>query len=650
MTGTFLGSQQETVQPRLLLETKFYPPRAPRDLVPRPRLRDRLVRGTTSKLMLVSAPAGFGKSTMLAQWLDELLDAAPAADAAERSAAWLSLDQDDNDPAFFWTYVIAALRTAVPGIGETALGLLQALQPTLIQTVLTTLLNELGSLERDAVLVLDDYHVIESREVHEGMAFLIDHLPPRLHLVIASRADPALPLARLRARGDLVETRAAELRFTPDEAVAYLNGVMGLRLTAGDVAVLAGRTEGWIAALQLAALSMRGRDDKAGFIAGFTGDDRYILDFLVEEVLQRQPARIQAFLLQTSILGRLNGPLCDAVTGQGDGKATLETLDRGNLFLVPLDDRRRWYRYHHLFADMLHARLLDEQPGELPELHRRASAWHEQNGDLPGAIRQALAGEDFDRAADLVERAWPAMRQFRQEATMLGWLKALPGPLLGRWPVLSVAYAGVMALSGQFDDVETRLREAERWLDPAAADDDRLAAPSTTMAFADEDELRRLPAAIAGYRAAQALAAGDVPGTMTHARRALDLATDDDPLERAAAAGLLGLAHWRTGDLETAHRMYADCRANLQHAGHIADALGCSIALADIRITQGRLRDATDTYDRALQLSAAQGGPVLRGTADMHVGRSELYREQGDLAGATAHPRTAQERRSRIAR
>ena len=650
MTGTFLGSQQETVQPRLLLETKFYPPRAPRDLVPRPRLRDRLVRGTTSKLMLVSAPAGFGKSTMLAQWLDELLDAAPAADAAERSAAWLSLDQDDNDPAFFWTYVIAALRTAVPGIGETALGLLQALQPTLIQTVLTTLLNELGSLERDAVLVLDDYHVIESREVHEGMAFLIDHLPPRLHLVIASRADPALPLARLRARGDLVETRAAELRFTPDEAVAYLNGVMGLRLTAGDVAVLAGRTEGWIAALQLAALSMRGRDDKAGFIAGFTGDDRYILDFLVEEVLQRQPARIQAFLLQTSILGRLNGPLCDAVTGQGDGKATLETLDRGNLFLVPLDDRRRWYRYHHLFADMLHARLLDEQPGELPELHRRASAWHEQNGDLPGAIRQALAGEDFDRAADLVERAWPAMRQFRQEATMLGWLKALPGPLLGRRPVLSVAYAGVMALSGQFDDVETRLREAERWLDPAAADDDRLAAPSTTMAFADEDELRRLPAAIAGYRAAQALAAGDVPGTMTHARRALDLATDDDPLERAAAAGLLGLAHWRTGDLETAHRMYADCRANLQHAGHIADALGCSIALADIRITQGRLRDATDTYDRALQLSAAQGGPVLRGTADMHVGRSELYREQGDLAGATAHPRTAQERRSRIAR
>ena len=638
-----MGSQQKTVKPRLLLETKFYPPRSPRDLVPRPRLRDSLVRGTASKLILVSAPAGFGKSTLLAQWLDDWLDAEPAADATERAAAWLSLDRDDNDPASFWTYVIVALRTAVPGIGGSALGLLEAPQPALIQTVLTTLLNDLGALERDAVLVLDDYHVIESREVHEGMAFLIDHLPPRLHLVIASRADPALPLARLRARGELAETRAAELRFTPDEAAAYLNGLMGLRLTAGDVAVLEGRTEGWIAALQLAALSMQGRDDTAGFIAGFAGDDRYILDFLVEEVLQRQPARIQAFLLQTSVLGRLSGPLCDAVTGQGDGKATLEALDRGNLFLVPLDDRRRWYRYHHLFADVLHARLLDEQPGDLPELHRRASRWHEQNGDLSEAIRHALAGEDFDRAADLVERAWPAMRQFRQEATMLGWLKALPDPLLGRRPVLSVAYAAVLAVSGQFDDVETRLRDAERWLDPAAGGDDGPTAPSPPMTVVDEDELRRLRAAIAGYRAAQALAAGDVPATMAHARRALDLATDDDHLEHAAAAGLLGLAHWRTGDLQTAHRMYADCRANLQHAGHIADTLGCTIALADIRITQGRLRDATGTYERALQLSAAQGGPVLRGTADMHVGLSELDREHGDLTAATQHLLTAQE-------
>jgi len=321
-------------------------------------LSERLDRGTASKLMLVSAPAGFGKTTLLTEWLA----AGPAAPADERLAAWLSLDRGDNDPASFWTYVIAALRTVASGVGESALALLHTPQPPPIETVLTALLNDLGAVASDIVLVLDDYHVIDARDVQDGMAFLLDHLPPQLHVVIASRADPALPLARLRGRGELVEIRAAELRFTPDEAAAYLNEMMGLQLTARDVAALEGRTEGWIAALQLAALSMQGRDDVVGFIAGFAGDDRHVVDYLVEEVLQRQSDRVQAFLLQTSILGRLSGPLCDAVTGQGGGKAMLEALDRGNLFLVPLDDRRQWYRYHHLFADMLHVRLLDEQP------------------------------------------------------------------------------------------------------------------------------------------------------------------------------------------------------------------------------------------------------------------------------------------------
>ena len=384
--------------PAPLLETKLYVPRPRRGLVPRPRLSQRLDRGTASKLMLISAPAGFGKTTLLTEWL-----------ADERLAAWLSLDRADNDPASFWTYVIAALQTVAPGVGESALTLLQAPQPPPIETVLTTLLNDLGAITGDIVLVLDDYHVIDARDVQDGMAFLLDHLPPRLHVVIASRTDPALPLARLRARGELVETRAAELRFTPDEAAAYLNEMMGLQLTARDVAALEGRTEGWIAALQLAALSMQGRDDVAGFIAGFTGDDRYVVDYLAEEVLQRQSDRVQTFLLQTSILGRLSGPLCDAVTGQGGGKAMLEALDRGNLFLVPLDDRRRWYRYHHLFADVLQARLLDEQPDQVPDLHRRASAWYEQNGERSVAIGHALAAEDFERAADLVELAIPAM-------------------------------------------------------------------------------------------------------------------------------------------------------------------------------------------------------------------------------------------------
>ena len=379
--------------PAPLLETKLYVPRPRRGLVPRPRLSQRLDRGTTSKLMLISAPAGFGKTTLLTEWLA----AGPAAPADDRLAAWLSLDRADNDPASFWTYVIAALQTVAPGVGESALTLLQAPQPPPIETVLTALLNDLDASTGDIVLMLDDYHVIDARDVQERMAFLLDHLPPRLHVVIASRTDPALPLARLRARGELVETRAAELRFTPDEAAAYLNEMMGLQLTARDVAALEGRTEGWIAALQLAALSMQGRDDITGFIAGFTGDDRYVVDYLAEEVLQRQSDRVQAFLLQTSILARLSGPLCDAVTGQGGGKAMLEALDRGNLFLVPLDDRRQWYRYHHLYADVLQARLLDEQPDLVPDLHQRASAWYQQNGDA-GRGHRSRAGRRGFRA------------------------------------------------------------------------------------------------------------------------------------------------------------------------------------------------------------------------------------------------------------
>src|SRR4029077_17421524 len=334
--------------------------------------------------------------------------------------------------------------------GQEALAMLAAPGPRPAETVLTTLLNDLSAIAGDIVLVLDDYHVIDARGVQDGMAFLLDHLPTGLHVVIAGRADPALPLARWRARGELAEIRAAELRFTPDEAAAYLNGLMGLQLTAPDVAALEARTEGWIAALQLAALAMQGREGVASFIAGFAGDDRYVVDYLVEEVLQRQPDRVQAFLQQTSILGRLSGPLCDAVTGQGGGKAMLEALDRGNLFLVPLDDRRRWYRYHHLFADVLQARLLDEQRGQVPDLNRRASAWYEQNGERSLAISHALAAGDFGRAADLVELAIPAIRRAGQEAKLLGWLEELPDEVVQLRPVLSVNFAGALLTTGEF--------------------------------------------------------------------------------------------------------------------------------------------------------------------------------------------------------
>jgi LuxR family maltose regulon positive regulatory protein len=627
------------VVPTPLLETKVYVPRPRPDLVPRPRLSERLDRAATSKLMLVSAPAGFGKTTLLAEWLAT----GPAASKEERAVAWLSLDQGDNDSATFWTYVIAALRTAAPGVGGDALALLQAGHPPPTQTLLTTLLNDLGALASDVVLVLDDYHVIEARDVRDEMAFLLDHVSSRLHLVIASRADPALPLARLRARGELVEVRAAELRFTADEAAAYLNETMGLELAAGEVAALEGRTEGWIAALQLAALSMQGRDDVAGFIAGFAGDDRYVVDYLVEEVVQRQSEQVQAFLLQTSILGRLSGPLCDAVTGQDGGKAMLGGLDRGNLFVVPLDDRRQWYRYHQLFADVLQARLLDEQPGMVPDLHRRASDWYEQHGERAVAVRHAMAAEDFDRAADLLELAIPAWGRERQETMLRGWLEMLPDEIFHDRPVLSIGYVGARMSTGEIEGIDPHLRNVERWLDAASGWLEGSAPRPTGMVVMDDAEFRRLPGWVEVYRAGQALVRGDPATTVRFGREALGLLSADDHLGQGAATALMGLAAWGSGDLETAHEAYAKCMTSLERAGHVSDVLGCAIALADIQQVQGRLGAAMRTFEQSLQLAAGRDVPVLRGTADMYVGISTILRERGDLEAARQYLLRSQE-------
>ena len=610
-----------------LLETKLYIPKIRRGLVVRTRLSERLTRGGESKLTLVSAPAGFGKTTVVAEWL-------AASPAGGRSAAWLSLDQADNEPVSFWTYLIAALRTVVPGVGASSLSLLRGPQPPPIETVLTTLLNELGGVPDDIVLVLDDYHVIDDPAIANGLAFLLEHLPPRLHLVITTRADPALPLARLRGGGELVEIRAADLRFTPDEAAAYLNGVMGLDLGSSDVAALEGRTEGWIAALQLAALSINDRDDIAGFIAGFTGDDRYIVDYLGEEVLHRQPDDVRRFLLETSILDRLTGLLCDAVTGQAGGRATLEALDRGNLFLIPLDDRRLWYRYHHLFAEVLRARLLDERPERVPELHRRACEWYEREGDRSEAIRHAMAGGDMARAADLVELAIPATTQLRQEGTLRHWLEALPDELLRRRPVLSNAWAGSRLVRGEVEGVEERLRDVERWFDATGTSVDEPTAGADAMVVVDQAAFRRLPGSIAVHRAGQARILGDQTGTIHHARRALELVGEDDHLERGSAAALLALASWTTGDLEAASRSYATGMADLEKAGYLSDVIGCALAVADIRLAQGRLREALRSCERGLALANKGNGPVLRGAADMHMGISTVLRERNDLEGA----------------
>ena len=605
-----------------LLTTKLHVPRRRRGLVTRPRLGERLRRSDEAALTLVSAPAGFGKTTLLTEWL---------AGAGGRPPAWLSLDERDNDPLLFWAYLLAALQKAVPGAGAGALTLLREPHAS-TDEVLATLVNELDAVADDVVLVLDDYHVITAREVHEGLTFLLEHLPPQVHLVIATRADPALPLARLRAGGKLVEVRADDLRFTAEEAAAYLTEAMGVALSSENVAALEARTEGWIAALQLAALSMRGREDVAGFIAGFAGDDRYIVDYLVEEVLQRQPDDVRDFLLQTAILGRFNGPLCDAVVGGIGGTAMLEALDRANLFLVPLDDRRYWYRYHHLFADVLHARLLAEQPGLVPELHRRAGEWHAQHGEASEAIRHALAGGDAERAADLVELAMPAARRNRQETTLRHWFQELPEAVLRDRPLLRAGYAGAILVHGELDGVEEHLRDAERWLTEAESG----TAPASA-AGVDPVAVRAVRGQVAVYRAAQARMTGDLPGTIIHARRVLDFAADDDHLVRGSAAGLLGLAHWTSGDLDAAFDWWSDSRVHLNQAGHHSDTLGVSLALADIRLAQGRLRDALAIYQHGLDTASAHGTPVLRGAADMHVGLSELSRERDDLEAARWH-------------
>jgi LuxR family maltose regulon positive regulatory protein len=608
-------------------------------VVLRSRLLEPLNQGFRRKLSLISAPAGSGKTTLVSTWLA----------GCDRAVAWLSLDEEDSDPARFITSLVAALRTVVPNIGEEVLGVFQSPQPPPIEAGLTALVNEISGISGNFVLVLDDYHVIDAKSVDDALTFLLEHLPQQMHLVITTREDPQLPLARLRARDQLTELRAKDLRFTNSEAAGFLNQTMGLDLSTEDIDALESRTEGWIAGLQLAAISMHGHADVPAFIRSFAGDHRYIVDYLVEEVLKHQPESVRSFLLQTSILDRLCGPLCDAVTGQTGSKARLEALERGNFFVVPLDDKRHWYRYHHLFAEVLHAHFTEDtagQPDLLSTLHGRASEWYEHNGSPSDAIRHALAAQDFERTADLVERTLPAMLRSRQEAALLGWFRALPDEVVHFRPVLSAGYASALLSSGELEGIEARLRDAELWveaLDTQNTTTDRRVRPDATapaMVVVDEEEFRLLPAAIAISRAGLALVTGDVAGTVKYARWALDMVPEDDYLRRGSAAVLLGLAAWTSGDLEAAYGAYAEGMAGLQRAGNISDAIGCAIAVADIQIAQGRLHEAMRTYERGLQLASQHTAPgelVLRGAADMHVGMSAIHREHNDLDASTQH-------------
>ncbi|WP_255770575.1 LuxR C-terminal-related transcriptional regulator [Pseudarthrobacter sulfonivorans] len=607
---------------RSLVATKLYVPAPRRGFVARPRLREKLRLGAECGLTLVSAPAGFGKTALLADWLA----------GEDRRVAWLSLDPADSEPASFWSYVVASLQGVLPGVGAGALELLGS-SPSATELILASLVNDLAAVTQDVWLVLDDYHAVDSQALRPGMTYFVEHLPPHVHVVLSTRSDPDLPLSRWRVRGDLAEIRAADLRFTPDETAAFFNDVEGLGLAAGQVSTLEQRTEGWIAALQLAALSLRDRDDTAGFIERFAGNDRYIVDYLVEEVLEHQPAAVRSFLLDTAVLSRHTGPLCDAVTGRDDGSAMLVSLERANLFVIPLDGRREWYRYHHLFADVLRGRLLSEEPGRIPLLHQRASVWFESQGHAEDAVRHALAGRDFDRAAQLVELAVPVLRRNRQDAVLFGWLKELPDAAIRRNPVLSVFYGGMLMVTGDLAGAQQRLDDADRALAEAAP----AAGESGPAHPAASEELAMLPATIATYRASLAQAAGDVAGTSAHARNALALAGPHHHLARGAAAAFLGLAAWAEGDVRRALETFTQAVASLHAAGNLLDELSSTVILSDLWQVAGRPGEARRLCQNALQQAEARGEAMVRASAELHVALSELCRQSGDLRGALEH-------------
>jgi LuxR family maltose regulon positive regulatory protein len=623
-----------------LLTTKFFIPSIRQELVPRPRLIKQMGEKIHHKLTLISAPAGFGKTTLVTEWIENIqLDANP-------KIAWLSLDKGDNDFVRFLTYFITALNRAYGSeetFGEVGLSMLQSPQPPLIEAVLIPLINEITSISERIILVFDDYHVIESSQVDEILYYLIDHLPPQIQLVIVTREDPHLPLARLRSQNQLTEMRAEDLRFRSSEAAEFLNRVMGLNLSEEDITALEIRTEGWIAGLQLAAISLQGRDDASSLIESFSGSHRLVLDYLIEEVLNNQSEKIRTFLLKTALLDRLNGPLCDALTGQDNSQEILEMLELKNLFIIPLDGERQWYRYHHLFADLLLQRLTQNRSLDITSLFYRASTWYDDNGFTDKAIEYALRGEDFKRAAELLELAWPAMDESFQSDKWLGWVKTLPDKIVHARPVLSIGCAWAFLNEGQLDAADIRLSDAEYWLKQKIDQSEKRDDSTAKMVVVDKKQFQALPASIATIRGFLAQTRGDMPGTVKYAQQALDLLLEDEYFTRGRVAMVLGLASWSNGDLENAYQSLSDGIANMEKVGNLLFAISGTFLLADIRVTQGRLHEALKIFKKAFVLAEKEGEPILSGTEDLYRGISEIHFQQGNQEAAKQNIKRSEE-------
>ncbi|GAB4531985.1 MAG: LuxR C-terminal-related transcriptional regulator [Anaerolineae bacterium] len=621
-----------------ILATKLYIPPTRPELVSRPRLTERLNQGLhhTPGMTLISAPAGFGKTTLVSEWVA----------GCGRPAAWLSLDEGDNNLARFLAYLVAALQTIAPDIGEGVLGVLQSPRPPPARSVLTALLNEITAIPDNFVLVLDDYHVIDAKPVDSALTFTLDHLPVNMHLVIASRSDPSLPLSRLRAGGHMTEIREDDLRFTPDEVAAFLDKATGLDLSVEDVAALGARTEGWVAGLQLAALSMQGlrrSADITRFVNRFTGSNRYIHDYLTDEVLRQRPKGTEDFLLQTSILNRLCGPLCDAVRfgpakspdtatpEEENSQAILEALEAANLFLIPLDNERRWYRYHHLFADLLRQRLHQNPPplspppmeeteaGILAELHRRASVWYEDNGLEIEAFHHAVAANDVEHAARLVEGKGMPLPFRGAVAPVLDWLGSLPTAVLDARPSLWAMYASVLLATGQTTCVEEKLQAAEAALQGVEPD----------------DKSRDVIGRIAATRATLALSQHQAETIIAQSRRALECLHPNNLPFRTATTWKLGYAYQLQGDRAAARQAYTEAISISQASGNIVITLLASTGLGAVQEAENQLHLAAQTYRRVLQL--AGDPPLLAAACEAHLGLARILYEWNDIDAAHQH-------------
>lgn len=606
-----------------VLRTKLYVPQLRQKIVSRPQLIKRLNEGLECKLTLISAPAGFGKTTLVSEWVT----------SCKRAVAWLSLDDSDNDPVQFLSYIVAALQSVQANFGEGIKEALLSLQTVGMESVLTALVNEVTTIPMDFVLVLDDYHVIDNQSVNHALTFLLNHIPAHMHLVITTRVDPILPLVKLRAKNQLLEIREMDLRFSHAETAGFLGNVMGLNLSDIDVKRLATRTEGWIAGLQLAAISLKGHSDIAGFIESFSGSHYFIMDYLIEEVVKQQSEDIQSFLTRTSILDRFCGSLCDAIMldSSARGQDTLEYLHHMNMFIISLDTERRWYRYHHLFADLLRQRLSKDLSStvEVDELHRRASQWFEDNGLRGEAIHHAVAAKQYHKAATLIELAWSDMDKSLQSATWLGWARLIPDELVRLRPVLSVGYAWALLDTGEIESCEPRLQDAERAISAIQHKSDEPNDTSIQIVVADEVQFHSLPATIASARAYRSSALGDIDATIQHAERALKLIPKEDDHTRSVTTVMLGLAQWASGELDAAYTTIAD------GINDRFPEINVAILLAELRTEQGRLEQASRIFEKSLQAGLDGEEPSHAAVASFYLGLCKLKLMKGDLPGAT---------------